>query len=287
MAISDADIVKAASALGVIGGGTQTAHRILAALCDPDLGTREVADIVLREPGLAARVLKVANSAYYGQSRSIATLDRALLILGLDAVRGITAAACLDRSIARRNQFGAIDPRALVHHCVASAFAAEQLAKISGRGKAAEAFMAALLHDFGVPVQERLDPEGVAALIQALREQPDADVQALEKQLLKIPHTRCAQVIFEGWQLPPSITLAALHHDDPHAAPGPVKELTTLVHLGIQLSIEAGFTYPAEPRQLRLAREPLLRSLGMTAEALPPIVEKLSEQVLLVTDAVA
>jgi HD-like signal output (HDOD) protein len=282
MPISDADIVKAASALGVIGGGAQTAHRILAALCDPDLGAREVADIVLREPGLAARVLKVANSVYYGQSRSIATLDRALLILGLDAVRGITAAACLDRSIARRNQFGAIDPRALVHHCVASAFAAEELAKLSGRGTAAEAFMAALLHDFGVPVQERLDPEGVAALIKALREQPDAEVHAL-----KISHTRCAQVIFEGWQLPPSITLAVLHHDDPNAAPGPAKELTTLVHLGIQLSIEAGFTYPAEPRQFRVAREPLLRMLGIAPEAIPAIVESLPEKVLLLTDAAA
>jgi HD-like signal output (HDOD) protein len=230
-------------------------------------------------------VLKVANSAYYGQSRNIATLERALVVLGLDAVRGITAAACLDRSIARRNQFGAIDPRALVHHCVASAFAAEQLSRLSGRANAAEAFMAALLHDFGVPVQERLDPEGVAALIRALREQPDADHQALEKSLLKIPHTRCAQVIFESWQLPPSITLAVLHHDAPHSAPGPVKELTMLVHVGIQLAIEAGFTYPAEPRQLSVPREPLLRALGIAPEALQPIVEKLSERVLLAAEA--
>jgi HD-like signal output (HDOD) protein len=287
MSISDADIVKAASALGVIGGGAQMAHRILAALCDPGLGSREIADIVLREPGLAARVLKVANSAYYGFSRNVATLERALVVLGLDAVRGIAAAACLDRSIARRNQFGAIDPKALVHHCVASAFAAEQLAKLSGRGNSAEAFMGALLHDFGVPVQERLDPEGVATLIRTLREQPESEVQTLEKSLVKISHTRCAQVIFDGWQLPPSISLAALHHDDPHSAPGPVKELTTLVHLGIQLSIEAGFTYPAEPRQMRVPREPLLRMLNIQAEALIPIVDRLPERVLLVSDAAA
>ncbi|MEO6079648.1 MAG: HDOD domain-containing protein [Steroidobacteraceae bacterium] len=287
MEISNADIVKAASAMGVLGGGAQTAHRILAALCDPDLDSRQIADLILREPGLAARVLKVANSAYYGQARNIATLDRALMVLGLDAVRGIAAAACLDRSIASRTQFGAIDPRALVNHCVASAFAAEQLAKISGHGSAAEAFMAALLHDFGVPIQERLDGEGVAALIKALREQPDADIQGLEKSLVKIPHARCAQVVFDDWKLPPSISLAALHHDDPNTAPGPVKELTTLVHLGIQLAIEANFTYPAEPRQFSVAREPLLRSLGLEAEALQPIVAGLPERVLLLMNAAA
>ncbi len=287
MAISDADIVKAASALGVLGGGAQTAHRILAALCDPDLGSGQIADLILREPGLAARVLKVSNSAFYGRSREISTLDRALVVLGLDAVRGITAAACLDRSIASRTPVVAIDPKALVNHCVASAFAAEQLARISGRGSAAESFMAALLHDFGVPVQARLDPEGIAALITALREQPDVESHVLEASLLKVTHGRCAQVIFDSWQLPRSISLAALHHDDPASAPGPAKELTTLVHLGIQLAIEAGFTYPTEPRQFRVAREPLLQSLGIPADALPPIVEYLPERVLLLAEAIA
>lgn len=283
MEITDADIVKAASALGVLGGGAQTAHRILAALCDRNLGTREIADLILREPGLAARVLKVANSAYYGQSRNISSLDRALMLLGLDAVRGIAAAACLDRSVARRSQIGAIDPRALVAHCVASAFAAQLLSKRSGRGVSAEAFMSALLHDFGVPVQERIDPEGVAELIRQLREQPETDMQTLEKMLVKVAHTRCAQVIFDAWRLPQSISLAALHHDDPSKAPGPAKEHATLVHLGIQLAIEAGFTYPCEPRQLRVAREPLLQSLGLDPEDIDPIVAQLPEQVHLMT----
>lgn len=285
MTITDAEIVKAATSLGVLGGGAQTAHRILASLCDASLGTREISDLIQREPGLAVRVLKVANSAYYGRSRNIGTLDQALVILGLDAVRGITAAACLDRSIARRSQFGAIDPKSLVNHCIASAFAAEQLSRASGRALPAEAFMAALLHDFGVPIQERLDGDGVLALIEALRSTPDADASELERTLVQVTHGRCAQVIFDSWQLPSSIGLAARHHDDPAAAPGPVRELTMLVHLGIQLSIEAGFTYPTEPRQFRVAREPLLKALGLEADVLPPIVEQLPERVLLMSDA--
>jgi HD-like signal output (HDOD) protein len=285
MTITDAEIVKAATSLGVLGGGAQTAHRILAALCDASLGTREIADLVQREPGLAVRVLKVANSAYYGRSRDIGTLDQALMILGLDAVRGITAAACLDRSVARRGQIGAIDPKALVNHCIASAFAAEQLARASGRALAAEAFMAGLLHDFGVPVQERLDGDGVQALIEALRANPDAEPATLESTLVKVTHGRCAQVIFDNWQLPSAIGAAAMHHDDPAAAPGPVRELTALVHLGIQLAIEAGFTHPLEPRQFRVAREPLLQSLGLAAEVLQPIMEQLPERVLLMSEA--
>ncbi len=287
MSFTDAEIVKAASSLGLLGGGSHAAHRILGALCDASLGTREVVALIEREPGLSARVLKVANSAYYGQSRNIATLDRAMVILGLDAVRGITAAACLDRSIARRNHIGGIDPRSLVNHCVASAFAAEQLSRQSGRGTASEAFMAALLHDFGVPVQERLDAEGVETFIKALRAQPEADTAELEQSLIKVSHARCAQVIFENWQMPASIVQAARYHDDPSKAPGPSRELTTLVHLGIQIAIEADFTYPMEPRQMRIAREPLLKSLGLGEDVVGEIAGDLTERVLLVTEAVA
>lgn len=287
MSLPDADIVKAASSLGLLGSGSHTAHRILAALCDASLGTREIVALVEREPGLAARVLKVANSAYYGHSRHIATLDRALVVLGIDAVRGITAAACLDRSIARRSNIAGIDPRTLVNHSVASAFAAEQLSRRSGRGSAAEAFMAALLHAFGVPVQERLDAEGVEALIRALRAQPDADAAELERSLVKVTHTHCARVIFENWQMPVSIVLAASHYDDPARAPGPARELATLVHLGVQLAIEADFTYPMQPRQLRIARGPLLKSIGLDEAAAQEIIASLPERVLLLTEAAA
>ncbi|HYP79680.1 MAG TPA: HDOD domain-containing protein [Steroidobacteraceae bacterium] len=287
MAITDADIVRAATSLGVIGGDSHAAHRILAALCDPTLDARHVAEIIQREPGLSARVLKVSNSAFYGSSRNVATLDRALLLLGLDAVRGIAAAACLDRSVARRSGNVAIDPQALTHHCVASAFAAETLARRSGRSGPAEAFMAALLHDFGVPVQERLDPDGVTRLMEALREEPSREPAALEASLVQVGHSRCAEVVFEQWNLPPAIVIAVRHHDNPAQAPGPVRELTTLVHLGVQCALEAGFTHPLEPRQMRIPRGPLLATLGVSDDAFASIAAGLSERVLLMTAAAA
>jgi hypothetical protein len=175
----------------------------------------------------------------------------------------------------------------LINHCVASAFAAEQLARRSGRGSASEAFMAALLHDFGVPVQELLDPPGVAALVQALRSRPDGDAMQLEAELVQVSHAHCAQVIFEGWQMPDSIVQAALHHDDPAKAPAAARGLTTLVHLGIRIALDAGFTYPLEPRHFRVAVEPLLESLGLDARVPAEIAEGLSERVLLLAENAA
>lgn len=285
MAITEADIIRAASSLGVIAGGSNTAHRILAALCDANLDAKQIAEVIQREPALAARVLKVANSAFYGSSRNVGTLDRALMLLGLDAVRGIAAAACLDRSVVRRSQQAPIDPRALALHSVASAFAAESLTKRCGRASPTEAFMAALLHDFGVPVQERVDTAGVIKLLEAVAKDPEAQIGALESQLVQVSHGRCAEVVFENWRLPQPIVLAAKHHDDPSQAPAQARDLTTLVHLGVQLALEAGFTHPMEPRQLRIPRGPLLEAMGLQEEAVTSILESLTERVLLVLES--
>jgi HD-like signal output (HDOD) protein len=287
MSISDADIIKAASSMGLLAAGPRTAQRILAALCDPDLSAPEVVALIEREPGLAARVLKVANSAYYGHARDIATLDRALMVLGTDAVRGITAAACLDRSVPRGGKQAGGDARALVNHCVASAFAAEELARLSHRSTPGEAFIAALLHDYGVPVQERLDPEGVEMFHEALEQTPDADPVELERTRVHVTHARVAQVIFDHWQMPESIVMAALHHDDPATAPESGRDLATIVHLGVQTAIEARFTYPLEPHQFHVHRAPLLEKLGLNETVIQKLAGDLPRRVRPLMEAVA
>jgi hypothetical protein len=91
-----AAILKAAAAGGIIGTEGGNAPRFLAVLCDPDVSADEVTELVGHDPALTLRVLRVANSAYYGQPRSIARIDRAVGLVGLDAVRGIAAAASGD-----------------------------------------------------------------------------------------------------------------------------------------------------------------------------------------------
>jgi HD-like signal output (HDOD) protein len=284
MPITEADILRAATSLGVIAGGANTAHRIMATLCDASLDASQIAEVIQREPALAARVLKVANSAFYGSSRNIGTLDRALMLLGLDAVRGIAAAACLDRSVSRSVQTP-INPQALALHSVASAFAAEALTKQCGRATPTEAFMAALLHDFGVPVQERVDPAGIAQLLKALAQDPEAEAVVLEAHLVQVGHSRCAEVVFENWRLPQPIVLAAKHHDDPAAAPESARDLASLVYLGVQLALEAGFTHPLEPRMQRQSRESLLRALSLDEASVAAVVEGLAERVLLLVES--
>lgn len=240
-------ILKAAAASGLHGSGSRTASRIMAALCDPAVSAGQVAALLTGEPALCARVLRVANSAYYGESRSVTTIERALALLGLTAVRGIAAAACLDRALPRSSEHASVDIGGLLNHCHATALAADSLARIRHVGLSSDAFIGGLLHNLGIVLQIQLDAPGVCAMIELRRSGDTRDTRALELECSAIGHEECIAVVFEAWRLPESLVAAARHHHDPQGAPEQHRELAALINLGATLGLEAGTTFALEP----------------------------------------
>lgn len=273
-------ILQAATALGVVGGSAQAAHRVLISLCNPGLGARDVARIVQHDPTLAARVLKVANSAYYGRCGQVASVDQAIVLLGFNAVRGIAASACLDRSI-RHGTVSLVQPDAFMAHCLGTALAAEALACRVLPEASSQVLVCGLLHDFGMLVQQRQDPPGMAALASALLHE-GADILVLEPRLVQVGHARCAQVLFESWGLPALICEAvACHHDPLSAGDDAARNIAVLVHLGMQVALDAGFTHLLDPRPTSAGREALCAHVGLDTDALLAAGEGLAEKVLL------
>lgn len=239
-------ILKAAASLGLLGSDPNGSPRIMAALCNPQVEAREVAALIGREPALYARVLRVANSPFYGQSRSITTLDRALVVLGLEAVRGIAAAACLDRSFPKNRQHALVDRRDIVRHSLATASAAESLARIRCPALASEAFIAGLLHNLGVVVQMSIDPAGIQAIV-ALRAAADQrEMRTLESEQTFVGHEDCIAAIFETWNLPESLVAAIHGHHDPAAVISAHAPLAALINLGANLGLATGHTFTLE-----------------------------------------
>jgi HD-like signal output (HDOD) protein len=220
-------------------------------LSDPDVDLRRLHQALREDPAIAVRVLKVANSAYYRRGGQIATIEQAILMLGLDAVRGIAASAGLDRIAGRGEQAAAF-----VAHSVAVACIARDSAAIAGLAIGGEAFLAGLLHDIGLLVEWRL-----AALLKANG----------PRELAVDPwlHVRCAQVVLAAWQLPATVVDAvAAHHAQPQESE-PVDPLGACVRVAHCACVEAGMLLPGDgPTDAEQAPHPLdLLRLGIAPEA--------------------
>jgi len=168
---------------------------------DVDIQYQQLRELLRVDPALAVRVLKVANSPFYG-SRSIGSIDRALTVLGAVAVAGIAMAARFDGSLARdagSGQFGH-----LRRHSLMTAAAAKLLA-----GRAAVtpwdgegAFLLGLLHDLGWLVQLQIERE------RRLRPHEGGGPGATGRT----EHALLTAALFAHWQLPTQFIDAARHH---------------------------------------------------------------------------
>lgn len=284
--VTAADILKAAAAPGVLGASAYAAPKILGTLYKPGVSAREVAQVIGQEPGMTASVLRVANSALYGQSRVVATIDHAVLLLGLDTVRGVAAAWCMRNTILPGNASSPLGVSAMLRHSVATAVAAHALARLARPALAAEAFVAGLLHDLGVMVQLRLDPGGVLTLIDELRVDPERGITELEQECMGVSHAHCAAVVFESWKLPAMLVSATRHHHDPVAASTQDRELAAFVNLGNQLSLACDMGFPCEPTAG--ARDAAAAAmLGLTDDEFERVAETLPEQVTELQNALA
>jgi len=270
-------ILGAAQALQMEFEGSNSPARLISKLCDERLTADELAAQIEAHPVLCARVLKVANSPYYGQSGSVGTIQRALLLLGVNAIRGVAAAACISQIVPQRLT-ALPDVSAVMTHSLATAVACDMLARTVLPSLAPEAFIAGLIHNLGIIVQAVLDPTGTAALVAARAANPTQDLRSVELQHCQPGHESCAAVLFEAWNLPQSLVMSALHHHDPAQAPAPHGMFAALVWAGGHLALSCQYTYSLEP--IAPARDdPKLLGLGFTAKQLDVVTADLEPRV--------
>lgn len=274
-------ILEAARALHMQSAGNSSPAQLISQLCDERLNSDELAARIEAHPVLCARVLKVANSPYYGQAGSVASIKRALLLLGVSAVRGIAAAACIRQFIPPRG--GVLpDLSAVMLHSLATAVACDRLAHVTAASLAPEAFIAGLIHNLGTVIQAALDPTGTAALIAARAADPAQDLRTVELQHCEAGHETCAAVLFDAWHLPQSLIISAQHHHDPAQAPDSHRRIAGLVWAGGHLALCCQFTYSLEP--VAPARDDSrLQELGFPPEHLDSVTAELVERVELLS----
>lgn len=245
------------AAARAMAGGAGFAPALLAALTSPHADSRQVVAAIHNAPGIALRVLKVANSAFYGCSGRVDALERAVQMLGLDAVRTMASAACLDRVLPGADLAGGGPSAAdLLNHSLATAVLARDLAMLLLPERSADAFLAGLLHDLGYRVVQRLAgaPMGGRAAAGHRGGAPDRSPDCPPEGATTAQrwHGPCAALVFDSWNLPGWLAgVVACHHRPADAA------LELGPELGALTRIVAAAEHLAESSGHGLAVEPL------------------------------
>jgi len=191
----------------------QSLSRILNMVGSDDFSVNDLSKIILSDPGLTSKILKMANSAFYRQRSQISTVHQAVMILGIMQVKCLTLSASVFQAKILESKYD-IDVKALFSHFISVALGCKMLAKAAGFESSEEAFIAGLLHDIGQVYFIHHFPADYKEVIKRIAQFPNL-VEA-ERSILGVDHAVIGRMLAEKWNLPVSLCDAiALHHDLP------------------------------------------------------------------------
>ena len=233
------------------------AMRLNELLTDPDAASSDIAEVVNLDPVLAARLLRVVNSASFGLRRPVDTISEAVVMIGIGELYSLvlaTSAAQTFRNISSK----LVDMESFWQHSVRAALVARGLAESSLGRHHERIFISALMHDVGKLVLYHQLPVISTQILEAVRAGKVRDEAEAEAAVLGFTHADVGALLLEHWNLPASLTMPVrFHHRYGDAAA--FKKEAALVHLGSKVSHLMASD--------RAAMEPAMAMLDTTAEA--------------------
>ncbi len=283
MAVETADqakslVDKALTAIGDIATLPEVTIKIIEIVEDPKSTARDLHEVIKNDPALSVKVLKVVNSAFYGLPGQVASVDRAIILLGLSAVKNIAIAASIARLFKGKRiseNFSAAD---LWRHSVAVAVCARTIAKCSRHAVMTdEVFVAGLIHDIGTLVERQSFPDEFAEVINRCT---TGDIRFLdcEREVIGADHQAFGVGLTTRWKFPRHLRAAVGFHHNPDALSVELKNMATLIQVAdiICCQEKAGFYLTARHD---VVTEQMMDMLGVTQEQLDEIRTALSDQV--------
>ena len=247
---------------------------------DPTSSAQDLNELIGRDPALSARILKVVNSAFYGLPRQIGSINRAISMLGLNAVKNIAIAASLAKLFRGGALCDRFDAKELWDHSIAVATAARLLAKEARMSSVDEAFLGGLMHDIGIMVELQSDRAKLVKVFSDMQFDHDGnpliDFRMVERAVYGADHGHFGEALCEQWKFPRSLAIACGYHHDPAGAPAEARQIPWLIFVAERLATEHG-GFHADMMDRGIPREAFL-SLGITEANLENVRAQLGEK---------
>jgi putative nucleotidyltransferase with HDIG domain len=269
------ELLKAMNRVTEISSLPEITTRIVEVVEDPKSTAQHMHDIVKNDPALAAKILKVVNSAFYGLPSQISSLDRAIVMLGLTAVKNIALAASLSRLFRPGQISERFAARDLWEHCIAVGVCARLLATHGGHAE--EAFVAGLVHDMGLLVEYQLFPDQLREVADVCLASPQDFCQA-EKKFIGADHQMFGAALAGKWKFPPGLRYSIAFHHNPEKLKPEFRRLVGLIHVAdvICCQNEIGFFLTSQGQDVT---DDMLQLCGITEQHVSEMLEVLPERI--------
>ena len=189
--------------------------KVLSVMKKPTVNMKELGDIVIYDQSLTVKILALVNSAYYGFSQQISSINIAMSLLGMVKVKNIIVA------VAMKPMMSAAGDKEIWKHSIRVAAGCEYLAKLTKVMDADEAFISGFIHDIGKIVLSMNNNKLYAKVTDTVNKN-SADILEVEKRAFNSDHVKTGSLLAKRWQLPILLTNVVSYHHNPSLSTIPI-----------------------------------------------------------------
>jgi HD-like signal output (HDOD) protein len=255
------------------------AMQALAVAEDPSSTASDLLRVILSDPPLAAKVLKVANSVHFDRGHAVSDLQTAIVRLGFSNVRNLLMGVSVIRAFNTYFVGAPYTREDFWVHSIAVGVTASRLSGESVQLCASSSFVMGLLHDIGQLVLDRVARE---AFTDAVRVAQDGRIPLFEAERLKLgsDHAVVAGELLESWRFPRELVEPVRWHHEPARCDAAHRPHAYLLEAADWICDthkigSSGNDHPVTPSAESL------RSLGLTADSIAALVDAVQKEPLL------
>jgi putative nucleotidyltransferase with HDIG domain len=262
-----------------------TVNKVMEICRDVNTSPTDLTKVISLDPVLTGKVMQLVNSAYFGLSREIISLVRAVVMLGMNTVKNLVLGATVMSAFGARKNFRALNMDMFWKHSLGVGVIAKLIAKKRNIDKKLQEgyFIAGLLHDIGkIPLNSTFYNEYLNII--GIQEKELKPLFVSEKQLLGLDHTYVGNLIAEKWKLGEEISDTITYHHTPETYQGVQNDILFTVILSDHFanSSEIGFSgnryleniYPEAMQYLENDIELNLSNISMFNDEVAQEIEK-------------
>ncbi len=225
--LSKEQIVKAINSVPTL---PSIYHKIIKVMSNKKSTFDDIANVISKDQAAALKVLKVANSPFFGVSRTITTIKDAIMYLGFIEIRNIVVALSVINLIEKDKKFKTFKPRDFWRHSLAVGIASRMIAQHFDKSSLDKVFLAGILHDVGKLVLFTYFEDQYVEVQKYITENRVFLVEA-EKEVLGFTHCEIGHKLLTKWNLSDYLIKAVSYHEQGLVG-NDFNSIVAAVHLG-------------------------------------------------------
>lgn len=246
---------------------------------DPKSTAKDLKELIQIDPPLTAKMLRLANSAYYSPRNKIGELHQAIVWVGYDAIKELALSQKVCEIFRKDKSFEGYSRNSLWKHSLAVALFAKMIYRREFGNRGENVYAAGLLHDIGIIAEDQFYQDEFKITLNKLKNEKKNLIRA-EYEVFGFEHSEVGKAIIDYWQIPQEIGVAIGSHHNPDKAGQEFSKISYTLYVADNFCQEKDIGYGDAPFEDNVIFEKCLRKLDIEHHALDLIIEDVEQEIL-------